>query len=796
MSNKHPDDNDRAKRGEVWGYGDDAEDVDVEAPEPTPPPVSGTVPRLLSAAEGSAAIRAALRSPAALVVLRSTPGCGKSKEAWALVHDRCRGDERAIVTAPTHRLGEQIQAALGALGVPSTRPLGVARVRLPIIDGNGADAPACVHHQAAELLAIAGARVREELCQDCPAREDYPETGGECPAYAAGAEEAPVAVMQHALLAAILRRQTELLTAPPAPSKGGKKPPKPARLLVVDEPPSPFLHSPLDGAGRQYDRAGLAAELGTDARERLEPALFAVLRAVEAGGHEGASLRALLVLAGGTPEAVEADLAELRALDGADLWQKSLPGRLARSALHPSGREHALDRLAVVARFSGLLAALVDAAHAPDRPVLRVDEDGSAHLVTLARWTRYLGPYLAAGGRVRLLDATAPVDAFRALWGDALEVASVEVEDAPGVTRRFLPWAHAAKRRHTSGDGPNEDRVRGPLRRLAELGAECSARKIGLLTHKPLADALRAWLAAPPGLPAPAFVPDELAALVGAGVEVNVGHYGAQRGLNTWADCDAFFTVGDAWPNLGAARAEAAALGLDPDAWAIEQARAELVQGWGRIRAVHRPAPVVVAHFGSVALAPEPSWAPQWAGVRPEPAQKGRPRSVTMPLSDPSTWAEERKRLGLSWRQHAAALGLSLGTYQRKAPRGSVEGASSGGSEDPPRNQQKEAYHKWPLEVSGGVSGAPGAPLSSIAIFDTPGSAGFGHSAQSEATSEPPPPSTVPAGVPEAPAAPAALAPSLAAPSWGRVPGVVAAWRGAPGAALAPGRGSGEVWCA
>lgn len=775
MSNKHPDDNDRAKRGEVWGYGDDAEDVDVEAPEP---PVSGTVPRLLSAAEGTAAIRAALRSPAALVVLRSTPGCGKSAEAWALVGDRCRGDERAIVTAPTHRLGEQIQAALGALGVPSTRPQGVARVRLPLLDGNGADAPACVHHQAAELLAIAGSSAREELCKDCPARENHPQTGGDCPAFLAGSEKAPAAVMQHALLAAILRRQTGLLTAPPAPGKGGKGPPPPARLLVVDEPPPPFLHSPLSSARHQYDRAGLAAELSANARERLEPALFAVLRAVEAGGHTGASLRGLLALAGGTPGAVEADLAELRALDGADLWQKDLPTRLARSAMHPSGREHALGRLAIVARFSGLLAALVDAAHAPDRPVLRVDEDGAAFLVTRARWTRYLGPYLAAGGRVRLLDATAPVDAFRALWGDALEVASVEVEDAPGVTRRALRWGHAARGRHTIEGQVLAEETRGPLRRLAELVTECSARKIGLLTHKPLADALRGWLAAPPGQPAPAFVPDELAALVGAGVEVSVGHYGAQRGLNHWAECDMLATLGDPWPNLGAARAEAAALGLEADAWAIEQARAELVQAWGRIRAVHRTAPALVAHFGSPVLAPEPSWAPQWAGVRQERAPLGRPRTV-LPLTDPATWAEDRAQLGLSARQHAVALGLSWGTYSRRAPKVATE---------TPKTPRETVAHNPPLEVSGGgVTGAPGTVSSSIPDYGPPDSPGF---------VPPCPPSPVPAGV---------RAPSAASPGLGGLagrspaPGVAPARWGAAGgvlAALAPGRGNVEAWVA
>lgn len=712
--NKRPDDNARAQAGEVWGAFDDLEPAEA-------PPASGAAPRLVSAGEASAAIRAALRSPAAVVALRSTTGAGKSAEQQGHLAERQASEGRAAVIVPTHRLGEQVQRGLDRLGVSSTRPEGVSRVRLPVLGGG--EEPACLHHEAADLLARAGGSARRELCPECPARKNHPKTGGDCPAYTAGSARAAVTVLQQPLLGSVLASAAAALEAGETSGTSGDggegENGGPVRLVVADESPPVVLHSPLGGARRQYDRAHLAGELVPVVRERLESVLFAVLEAIEGGAADGASLQELLRGAGWGPEEAAHAIEDARLLDERGLWRSDLPQRLARRTLAPATRAAASVRLTIVARFSELLGALIDAAHAPDAPLLWFGEDGDARLATVARWVRVLPRYIAAGGAFRLLDATAPLDALRAVWKGGVEAHTVDVQDAPGVERRFVVWQHAARRRHTAGTVPIDAELRGPLRRIAELASERGAREVGIIAHKPVADALRAWLGAPAGFPAPAWCPDELAALVAGGVGLVVGHYGAQRGLNCWADCGLLATLGDPWPNLGSAQAEALALGVDPEAWALELARAELVQAWGRARTVHRTSPVLVLHFGSEKLAPDPSWAPQWAGVKPERTRRGPPRTV-LPLSDPSTWASERARLGLSARQHAAALGLSWTTYRRRE-----QEASASEPTEPLEKPCETVGHISEQGISSHVSGDPQGRPSSIPKCGPPDHGGF-----------------------------------------------------------------------
>lgn len=765
---KLPDDNDRAQRGQLEDY---LEGVETE---PTPPPASGRVPRLLSPEEGTAAIRAALRSPAPLTVVRSTTGAGKSAELRAWLATEATSDKPAAMFVPTHRLGEQTQAGLLSLGVPSTRPVGVGRVRLPVVQGEGAHA--CIHHEAADLLARAGGRVREELCPECPARKSHP-SGGECPAYASGSTAAPVVVLQQPLLAPVLRQAAADLCNPSAdPDK-----PLPA-LAIVDELPPLVARAPW-AAAEQARRHNLAAEMTPATLEALGPLLAAIRRQAAAPLDRPRALRDLLAL-DLTDVDLDKTLAEARAIDPGALWQRSLPVRLARLSLAPDTRDHALARLAAVATFSELLGVVLEAAHEPDRPFLWPTESGP-QLAALAPWVRQVRPFLAAGGRLRLLDATAPAEALRRLWPE-LELHSVEVRDAPQVRRRLLIWQHGARGRHCSPDRSLlADEVRGPLRRLAAVAVEAVARKIGVLTHKPLADALRAWLAdreADRSKPAPAWCPDELRQLVDDGAEIIPGHFGAQRGLDLWAECDLLATMGDPWPNLGAALIEAGVLGLDATAWTLETTRAELVQAWGRARPVHRQSPCVVVHLGAVALAPESTWAPQWAGVAREWPQRGRPPTV-LPLSDPSTWPTERARLGLSRKAHARALGVSWATYCRKAPEGTAEAAPENDQETP----AKEGAHNPQKEVFPGVDGNPSAPSSLIPDYGPPESSGFVPSC---------PLSPAPAGV-RAPSAASPVLGGLVGPS--SAPGVAPARWGAAGgvpAAVAPGRGNVEAWVA
>jgi hypothetical protein len=716
MAKKLPDDNDLHRAGRLFGYfdgvepGDPANDSDAA---PAPP----QVPPLLSPGEASALLLAALGSPLPLVVIRSTPGAGKSASTRLVLRDHVEAGGRAVVVVPTHKLAGQTVEALGALQVDATAPRSAARVRLPLVNDGPTDARACLHAEAADLLAQAGAPVRRTLCTVCPAREAYPTTGGPCPAYQAGTDRAPVQVLQQPTLAAVLGD----LTAKLCEGKDGV-----ATLAIIDELP-PLTTSVALAKARDHYRA-LAGELRAEVREHLEPLLLAVLDGA-AKASDGASVRELAALGGRDAAYIDGALADARALDGAALWRPDLHKRMARFAVTHAGDDAVLTKLRALARITSLCEAIVDAAHNPDEPALWVDETTGARLEVAARWTRRVLPFVQAGGRLRLLDATAPEQALRARWGSAVEVVRIDVADAPGVERRFVVWQHGARSRHTHADGtPNAAQVRGPLRRIAAAALERHARSVAILTHKPLADALRAWLDAPPDAPTPAFVPVELAALVASGVELRVGHYGAQRGLDTWADCDVVATLGDPWPNLGAALAAARALGLDPSGWPVEVAMAELIQAWGRARTVHRTTPVLVLHQGSKALAPRLDTAPQWADVAASKVRRGAPSTV-QPPSDPSSWADEREGLGLSAKAHAKALGIEWRTYRRLAT------AALGKT---PKTPDKPGGHKWSTDGSSGVPSAPPGANSSIPICAPPDLPGKTGESEGEPPAEPP----------------------------------------------------------
>lgn len=707
------DDNDRAVRGELGGYLDGM--LAVEVPEPPPPPASGPVSRLFCAEQATAAIRTALRSPAPLIVLRSTTGAGKSAEIRQSLAEQASDEHPAALFVPTHRLGEQTQQGLWSLGVSASRPLGVARVHLPVVR-EGEDPHACLHHEAAELLAQAGGRVREELCSGCTYRKAHPKTGAECPAYASGASRAPVVVLQQPLLADTLATAAEELSQqePEHP---------PLTTVIVDELP-PLVSRVSWTAAEMYKKLRLDTETNPEALEGLGPLLDAIAKRIQSTVEGGVSLRQILAIGGLSDADIERTLEDARAVDPRTLWKRSLPVRLALRAMNPTSRDHALARLAAVAAATGMLRVLIEAAHEPDRPLLWREETGPS-LATLAPWVRQVRPFLAAGGKLRLLDATAPVDALRSLWPE-LELHAVEVRDAEDIQRRYLVWQHGARGRHTAPDRTLlPDELRGPLRRLAAVITETGARTVGLLTHKPLADAMREWLRdleADPSRPAPAWCPEELAALVAAGVELRPGHYGAQRGLDTWADVDVLATVGDPWANLGASTIEAAVLGIKAEEWTLETARAELVQAWGRARPVHRSSSCVIVHLGALALAPSTDWAPQWSGVKQEWPQRGRPPTV-LSLSDPVTWAEERARLGLSRRDHARALGMSWTTYRRKAPKGTIEEGLRG-TENNQETSENWVGHNPPEAVFSGVAGNP-ALSSLIPDYGPPDSCGF-----------------------------------------------------------------------
>ena len=819
---KAPDDTDLRQQGGALDPFDGpraATNDASEGPHSTSRPAAPG-PTLVTATEGSAALARTLRSDARLLALRSTPGGGKSREARQLVAEHDQAGGLALYFVPTHALGAQTVSELAMLGVSASAPMGVPRVRLKVINDQGeqTENSACKHAAAADLLIRSKARIRQDMCPACPEREAYEgQEGSECPAYAAGGDKAPVMVLQHILLASMLREHTTRLLGPPPekPEDAG------ATLTIVDEHLPLCTFTDLDGTRAAYKRLG-PGEMSETTRRDLEPLLLAVLEGAERAarlGREGATLREIVQMAGLEPgdEDGERRLAWARKADGAAIWSAGLQESLAQRAVKSPGDPDVHDHLKRLARMTALCEAIVDAAFHPDAPALHVTLAGAWQMVTRARWTRYALAYVAAGGRLLWLDATAPVDGLRAVWGEAVTVAAVDVEDAPGVTRRYLRWQRGARRRHVIDGQADPDRLRGPLRLIAEAAAERGARTVAILTDLPTADSLRAWLkvrleltgksfqssdertgkdgrtiastaqiaqlpertVGKDGKSRPAMIPDELAALLDGGVELLIGHYGAQRGLDTWAGADVLVTLGDPWPDLGAARAEALALGLDPNAWARDKARAELLQAWGRARAVHRTTPVLILHLGARVLGPEVSWAPQWGEVEVEVPASHRPVSVRPP-SDPSTWKADRDARGMKARQHAAFLGIAWSTYCRLGTaalqRRTVEvpGGTLVAPVETAKKGSDDVAHNWAQRnCEYGSSGGPDAPslIASYGPAKTPDNPPIdGVVSDLKPTALPPTPRRTVSGSPvtlvPAPAGPAPLAPD-APPSGG-----------------------------
>jgi hypothetical protein len=217
-------------------------------------------------------------------------------------------------------------------------------------------------------------------------------------------------------------------------------------------------------------------------------------------------------------------------------------------------------------------------------------------------------PYKAPEGwSVVVLDATA--DRSRVEWEAvatasgrelvwlALDVSGGRPRAAVHVqcksTRAGQLWARGAGRVSwfERAGGALKNAFGAGLRAVREAAPE--ARKLGILAHKPIADALRVGLGQ---IPADGSEPAELldlaAELTACGFELAIGHWHAQdRGTRTFEGVEAMICVGPAAPNLGAMEAEAALLGCDRDELVKARTDAAHVQGLSRPRHLRRTAP-------------------------------------------------------------------------------------------------------------------------------------------------------------------------------------------------------------
>ena len=253
------------------------------------------------------------------------------------------------------------------------------------------------------------------------------------------------------------------------------------------------------------------------------------------------------------------------------------------------------------------LDALPGATPGADLTCLRLDADGEGWTFETRRLYE-----LPAGVRVLALDATGEIaraewSALAARHGRTLATVTLTATGAaPAAADHYRTGRLRTGRlwhRHGRGvaflaDAPGA--VRNALGRAAGL-SPCT---VGILTHKPLADALRWGLrlaadaaAAPPE--GAAFelddvharaVADEIAELVKRGWRFEIGHFGRDdRSSNAFGGVEVLAVMGSPRPDWGAVAEDARALGLDPDSLARDRTLAATVQALARARHVRRP---------------------------------------------------------------------------------------------------------------------------------------------------------------------------------------------------------------
>ena len=276
-------------------------------------------------------------------------------------------------------------------------------------------------------------------------------------------------------------------------------------------------------------------------------------------------------------------------------------------------RRGAADRWPTAAAV-GLVRAVARALVAPpgatpgaDLNCLRLDADGWAFE------TRRLYE-LPAGVRVLALDATGEIaraewSALAARHGRTLATVTLTATGAaPAAADHYRTGRLTTGRlwhRHGRGVAFLAD-APGAARNALGRAAGLSPCTVGILTHKPLADALRwglrlaadaAAAAAPPE--GAAFELDDVharavaelvAELVKRGWRFEIGHFGRDdRSSNAFQSVDVLAVMGSPRPDWGAVAEDARALGIDADSLARDRTLAATVQALARARHVRRP---------------------------------------------------------------------------------------------------------------------------------------------------------------------------------------------------------------
>ncbi len=585
-------------------------------------------PPEVSAEEGAAAVVEALeraRADRSLVFVRVTAGAGKTFASAQHAADAAGRGERTVILAPTHAVVRDVLAELLARGVNASHAMG------PLSHRDDAGDPTCQLHKAATSAARGGQDVLRTVCDGvgygggrrylptaaaprsnspCPHKEG-------CHAYKAARASltGDVVVTVHALAG----RAVEWLRA----GGGG--------LVVVDEAPALVESHGITAAAASDAAVVLQGETFAGKERWRGDLLEALARGLEAEGAEGCgTVRELLAL--GEPDAAMVDGWVHRsrytaADDGSEKertrWAPSVSARKLQR-LHAGG---ALSPEATdAARLAGAVAQAL-ALQAPDREPSAVATQSTvapmgygprpnALELRVALPAEELVALVAARdvGRV-FLDATADPRLVERVLGEAPREVRVAVRDGAPVRRVFVPWSHGTRRGVLLPEvdgvrGIRWDDVRGPAREAIALALEGVPRggRVALLTFRPLAQLLeRVWRGE--------VVDPEARALLepikAHGATFATGYFGNLRGQNGWREADGLVVLGSPWPNKGASRSMARALGLEgaEEDVALHATRAELEQAVGRLRAPRRTSAAVVVVAATVPpLAADRRW--------------------------------------------------------------------------------------------------------------------------------------------------------------------------------------------
>ncbi|WP_394825048.1 hypothetical protein [Pendulispora albinea] len=569
----------------------------VEAPPAVPPQ---------SLADTVAALERTLRdAPNGLSVIKAECGLGKTRSAETVAAERSAKRHLMVVDsarAPTqsktsisvdkNSLALQVAANLRAHGVAVRRYFGALSVRRP--DGT----PECRYHASAGPMVAGGQSIRWEFClgrgkEPCEFYDECSAKDG-----VEGPDDARVTVGTHPLLA-------ELASA--AGSTG---------LLVIDEPP-PVLA--VEKLARE--------DLATTARclSAFEPLFSDALAPVVAAASAWFD----------APDKMWADMSDTLDVSdafGPDARQRHAPPILrqnvfvARRSPRYAGMLGTASRVlwalyrAVMGPAAVALEDGVISIAAPnDRLAAALRRDGST-IVTDANADIHLPSY------ARIIGYTPPFHHFAARDGAAVERS---LHRYSGATRRN--WFEHGRLVLTTG----------VLLAIGTVFDWAGSERFGLITFRTLeilirgliqprnADVEREWKEAGQNIEILRVARLDGPDLEGRAVEL--GHYGATRGLDHWKELDMVATLGDPWPHLGDVRLGADFTEGDPDSMAEAMARAELEQAHGRLRTVHRTRPARAIHVG--ALVPGGSG---WSSgqVRVERADNGRPKNLPRMLPD------------------------------------------------------------------------------------------------------------------------------------------------------------------